>query len=113
MVILLARALSTFADTTLNYQISVLVPNITSTASFALLQHQCLEGVNLADSFALLGGCYSRLGFSGVPHREIRAIRMVKHYRAHAGFRVHHHAFGELHSDLFRSQQLPDSYLIL
>src|SRR5438874_1459632 len=47
------------------------------------------------------------------PSREVRAIRMVEHHRADAGFRLHHHAFGQLDTDLFRPQQRPQSGLIV
>src|SRR6516225_4629255 len=32
---------------------------------------------------------------------EINAIRMVEHQGAHAGFRVHHHAIGQSHTNFF------------
>ncbi len=38
---------------------------------------------------------------------------MMEHERAHAGFWVHHEAFGQLHANLLRLQQLPDAGLIL
>src|SRR5579859_201820 len=37
---------------------------------------------------------------------------MMKDQRADAGFGVHHEAFGKLHPDFFRLEQLPDAGLI-
>src|SRR6266480_961101 len=53
------------------------------------------------------------LGFCGLPHREIRAIRVVKDDCADARFRIHHKTFRQLNSNFFRSQQFPDPSLIL
>src|SRR5579864_9259837 len=44
---------------------------------------------------------------------EVGAIGMVEHQRADAGFRFHHHAFGELHADFFWAQQFPDTLLVV
>jgi hypothetical protein len=47
------------------------------------------------------------------PRREVRAVGMVEHQRADAGCRVHHHAFGELHADVFGTQQFPHRQLVV
>src|SRR5215471_17097585 len=48
--------------------------------------------------------------FAGI---EIEAIRMMEYQRTHAGFRVHHHAIGQGHTNGLRFEQLPDALLIL
>src|SRR5207244_5413693 len=45
--------------------------------------------------------------------RKVRAIGMVEHQRAHARLRVHHHAVGEPHADIFGLQQLPEALLVV
>ena len=45
--------------------------------------------------------------------REVGAIGMVEHQGADAGFRLHHHAFGEAHADFLGAQQLPDALLVV
>lgn len=44
----------------------------------------------------------SNLFFRFVSNAEVDAIRVVKHQRADACFRVHHEAFRELHADVLR-----------
>jgi len=56
---------------------------------------------------------YDTYGWSGWPDAEICAIGMVKDQSAYAGFRLHHHALGELYTDVFRPQQLPEPLLIV
>jgi hypothetical protein len=48
-----------------------------------------------------------------VSYAEIGAVRVMEGERADAGFRVHHHALGELHADFLRTQQLPNAHLIV
>ena len=43
---------------------------------------------------------------------KIRAIRVVEHERANAGFRLHHETFGQLHADFFRAEKLKDTGLV-
>src|SRR6267154_2732393 len=38
---------------------------------------------------------------------------MMEHHRADASFRVHHHPFGQLHSDFFLLQKLPEADLVV
>src|SRR6266852_5953620 len=38
---------------------------------------------------------------------------MVKHQRADTGLGIHHHAFGELHANLPRLEQLPETRLVV
>lgn len=45
--------------------------------------------------------------------REIRAIRMLEHQRAHARFRFHHHALGQMAADVFRPQQGEQPLLVV
>ena len=54
----------------------------------------------------------SRTVLTRIPNGEVGAIRMLKHKRTHAGLRIHHEALRQLHADLFRPQQLPNSRLI-
>src|SRR6185295_13070779 len=55
-------------------------------------------------------GHYSFRLFAG---REVGAVRMMKYQCTHAGFRLHHHAFGQLHTDLLGSKQFPDALLVV
>ena len=43
--------------------------------------------------------CYDRFPF--FTRGEISAIGMVEHQRAHAGLRIHHESFRQLHADFF------------
>src|SRR5262249_52006403 len=43
--------------------------------------------------------------------RKIRAIGMMESQRAHRRLGLHHVALRQLHTDLFRMQQLPDALL--
>ena len=52
-------------------------------------------------------GHQSSLALSGVANGKVRAVGVLEGQRTHAGFRVHHEAFGQLHADLFGAQQLP------
>src|SRR5215472_13905273 len=61
----------------------------------------------------LSGECNYYLAFISISHTEICAVRMLEHERAHAGLRIHHESFGELHANLFGPQNLPDARLIL
>jgi hypothetical protein len=63
-----------------------------------------------ADKFFRVSASGSILTY--LSHREISAIRMLKHQSTHTRFRVHHHALGELHPDLFWSQQPPEACLV-
>src|ERR1035437_3350262 len=45
--------------------------------------------------------------------REVGAIGMVEDDGAYAGFRLHHHAFGQLHADVFGPEQFPHALLIV
>ena len=45
--------------------------------------------------------------------REVSAIRVVEHQRAHAGFRIHHHALGEVHADVFGVEQSEEALLVV
>ena len=38
---------------------------------------------------------------------------MMEYQSAHAGFRLHHHAFRQLHADLIGIEQLPDALLVV
>src|ERR1700735_3322377 len=38
---------------------------------------------------------------------------MVEDQGADAGFRIHHHAFGEMHADFFGPQEHPDAGLVV
>src|SRR3984957_7473380 len=48
-----------------------------------------------------------------IAHRKVGAVRMMKNERADAGFRIHHHSFGQMHADLFGAQQDPEPGLIV
>ena len=54
----------------------------------------------------------NELGFARVANRKICAIRMMEDEGADAGFRVHHHPFGEVNSDFFGTQEEPDTGLV-
>src|SRR2546427_463826 len=51
--------------------------------------------------------------FRGFARREVHAVRVMEYQRAHARLRLHHHAFGEFHPDIFRMQQFPDAELVV
>jgi hypothetical protein len=50
-------------------------------------------------TFVSWSGRFGRFGDA-----EVRAIGMLEHQRADAGFRIHHEALGKLHADLFGPQ---------
>src|SRR5271165_6367857 len=65
---------------------------------------ECFGGISAAPSPSYSLGTVS--------HAEIDTIWMLKDQRAHAGLRIHHEPLGQLHSNVFRLQDLPDAGLI-
>jgi len=44
------------------------------------------------------------LEFYGIPRGKVRAVGVMENQRTHAGLRVHHEAFRQLHADFFGLQ---------
>src|SRR6266568_2834063 len=86
--------------TSIVYEISA--PSRTSNMCTSVLL--CSKDARVHSVSRTTGASTVRSVISGIARRKIRAIRVMEYQRAHAGLRVHHEAFRQLHADFFGFQ---------